>query len=70
MPLIGHNITTDDNDPSMIIDQSSNVVCITTFTRKALCAPGPGVLVLVPPVARSFTCKALIPNDRHFSATS
>ncbi|XP_075678961.1 uncharacterized protein LOC113798930 isoform X1 [Dermatophagoides pteronyssinus] len=32
MPLIGHNITSDDNDPPMILDQSSNVVCITTFS--------------------------------------
>jgi hypothetical protein len=25
-------------------------------------APGPGALVLLPPVARSFTCKAVMPN--------
>lgn len=36
----------------------------------ALCAPGPGVFVLLPPVARNLMCKAVIPKDLHFSATS
>ena len=31
--------------------------------RSALCAPGPGVFVLVPPVARNLTCKALTPSS-------
>jgi hypothetical protein len=34
------------------------------------CAPGPGVLVLLPPVALSFMCRAFIPRVLHFSATS
>lgn len=38
--------------------------------RSADCAPGPGVFVLFPPVARSLMCKAVIPSDLHFSATS
>ena len=31
--------------------------------RRALCAPGPGVLVLLPPVARSLMCTAVIPSS-------
>ncbi len=31
--------------------------------RRALCAPGPGVLVLLPPVARSLMCTAEMPNS-------
>ena len=31
--------------------------------RRADCAPGPGVFVLLPPVARSFTCKAVTPSS-------
>ena len=38
--------------------------------RRADWAPGPGVLVLLPPVARSLMCKAVMPNSLHFSATS
>jgi len=38
--------------------------------RRADCAPGPGVLVLLPPVALSLMCNAVIPRDLHFSATS
>lgn len=38
--------------------------------RRADWAPGPGVFVLLPPVARSFMCSAVIPRDLHFSATS
>lgn len=38
--------------------------------RRADCAPGPGVFVLFPPVARSLMCRAVIPRDLHFSATS
>lgn len=38
--------------------------------RSALCAPGPGVFVLLPPVALSLIWRAVIPNDLHFSATS
>jgi hypothetical protein len=38
--------------------------------RRADCAPGPGVFVLLPPVARSLMCRAVIPRDLHFSATS
>jgi hypothetical protein len=38
--------------------------------RRADWAPGPGVFVLFPPVARSLICKAVIPSDLHFSATS
>lgn len=38
--------------------------------RNADCAPGPGVLVLFPPVALNLICKAVIPNVLHFSATS
>lgn len=34
------------------------------------CAPGPGVLVLLPPVARNLMCNAVIPSVLHFSATS
>ncbi|KAF4532654.1 hypothetical protein B566_EDAN009836 [Ephemera danica] len=37
---------------------------------RADCAPGPGVLVLFPPVARSLMCSAVIPSVLHFSATS
>lgn len=37
---------------------------------RALCAPGPGVFVLFPPVARNLMCNAVIPKDLHFSATS
>lgn len=33
-------------------------------------APGPGVLVRFPPVARSLMCRAVIPKSLHFSATS
>lgn len=38
--------------------------------RKADCAPGPGVFVLLPPVALNLMCSAVIPSDLHFSATS
>lgn len=38
--------------------------------RRADCAPGPGVLVLFPPVARNLICKAVMPKLLHFSATS
>lgn len=38
--------------------------------RRADWAPGPGVFVLFPPVARSLMCRAVIPRDLHFSATS
>ena len=38
--------------------------------RSADCAPGPGDLVLFPPVARRRTCKAVMPNPRQRSATS
>ena len=38
--------------------------------RRADWAPGPGVLVLLPPVARSLMCRAVMPNSLHFSATS
>lgn len=38
--------------------------------RSADWAPGPGVLVLLPPVARSLMCRAVMPKDLHFSATS
>lgn len=38
--------------------------------RRADWAPGPGVFVLLPPVARSLMCRAPIPRDLHFSATS
>lgn len=38
--------------------------------RRADWAPGPGVLVRLPPVARSLMCRAVIPSDLHFSATS
>lgn len=38
--------------------------------RRADCAPGPGVFVLLPPVALNFMCNAVIPRDLHFSATS
>jgi hypothetical protein len=31
--------------------------------RRALCAPGPGVLVLLPPVARSLMCRAVMPSS-------
>ena len=31
--------------------------------RRALCAPGPGVLVLLPPVARSLMCTAEMPSS-------
>ena len=31
--------------------------------RRALCAPGPGVLVLLPPVALSLMCTAVIPSS-------
>lgn len=33
-------------------------------------APGPGVLVLFPPVARSLMCRAVIPSSLHLWATS
>jgi len=38
--------------------------------RRADCAPGPGVFVLLPPVALSLMCSAVMPSDLHFSATS
>lgn len=38
--------------------------------RSALWAPGPGVLVLLPPVALSLMWRAVIPRSLHFSATS
>lgn len=38
--------------------------------RRADCAPGPGVFVLLPPVALSLICSAVMPSDLHFSATS
>lgn len=47
----------------IFIDERANA-------RKADCAPGPGVFVLFPPVARSLMCNAVMPNDLHFSATS
>lgn len=36
----------------------------------ALCAPGPGVLEPVPPVALIFICKAVIPSSLHLAETS
>lgn len=33
--------------------------------RRADCAPGPGVFVLFPPVARSLICRAVIPSSCH-----
>lgn len=38
--------------------------------RSADWAPGPGVFVLFPPVARNLICNAVMPSDLHFSATS
>lgn len=38
--------------------------------RRADWAPGPGVLVLLPPVARNLTWTAVIPRSLTFSATS
>merc|ERR1712142_790971 len=38
--------------------------------RRADCAPGPGVLVRLPPVARNFTWRAVIPISLHRTATS
>lgn len=38
--------------------------------RNADWAPGPGVFVLLPPVARNLMCKAVMPSVLHFSATS
>lgn len=38
--------------------------------RSADWAPGPGVLVLLPPVARNLMCRAVMPRVLHFSATS
>lgn len=38
--------------------------------RNALWAPGPGVFVLLPPVALNFMWRAVIPRSLHFSATS
>lgn len=38
--------------------------------RRADWAPGPGVFVLFPPVARSLMCRAVMPSVLHFSATS
>lgn len=53
---------------------TSSIRPILMFERakalNALCAPGPGVFVLLPPVALNLICKAVIPNDLHFSATS
>jgi hypothetical protein len=47
----------------IFIDERANA-------RSADCAPGPGVLVLFPPVARNLMCNAVIPSVLHFSATS
>lgn len=47
----------------IFIDERANA-------RKADCAPGPGVFVRFPPVARNLICNAPIPSDLHFSATS
>ena len=38
--------------------------------RRAAWAPGPGVLVRLPPVARSLMCKALIPTSLQRTTTS
>merc|ERR1711962_1276446 len=38
--------------------------------RRADCAPGPGVLVRLPPVARNFTWRAVIPSSLARTATS
>uniref|UniRef100_A0A0E9WD39 Uncharacterized protein n=1 Tax=Anguilla anguilla TaxID=7936 RepID=A0A0E9WD39_ANGAN len=38
--------------------------------RRADCAPGPGVLVLLPPVALSLMCRAVMPSSLHLWATS
>lgn len=38
--------------------------------RNADWAPGPGVFVLLPPVARNLMWRAVMPSDLHFSATS
>ena len=38
--------------------------------RSADCAPGPGVFVRLPPVARSLTWTAVMPRSFTFSATS
>eukprot|EP00450_Noctiluca_scintillans_P001382 CAMPEP_0194500612 /NCGR_PEP_ID=MMETSP0253-20130528/18796_1 /TAXON_ID=2966 /ORGANISM="Noctiluca scintillans" /LENGTH=87 /DNA_ID=CAMNT_0039342469 /DNA_START=32 /DNA_END=295 /DNA_ORIENTATION=+ len=38
--------------------------------RSALWAPGPGVRVFVPPVARNLMWSAVIPNSLHRAATS
>lgn len=47
----------------IFIDERANA-------RNADCAPGPGVFVRLPPVARNLMCNAVIPSDLHFSATS
>lgn len=38
--------------------------------RRADCAPGPGVLVRLPPVALTLMCRAVMPQYLHRSATS
>lgn len=38
--------------------------------RSADWAPGPGDLVLLPPVARILMCSAVMPSSLHFAATS
>jgi hypothetical protein len=56
------------------IGVTSSMRPIFMFERaKALnadCAPGPGVFVLLPPVARNLMCNAVMPSVLHFSATS
>ena len=37
---------------------------------RALCAPGPGVLGPLPPVALILMCKAVMPSSLHLAATS
>lgn len=47
----------------------SRALCAVTFipararARRADCAPGPGVLVLLPPVARILMCRAVMPSS-------
>ena len=38
--------------------------------RSALCPPGPGDFVLLPPVARILMCNAVMPSSLHRAATS
>lgn len=60
---IFHNITNKDRFPRDYSPIRPIFIPERARARRADWAPGPGVFVLFPPVARSLMCRAVIPNS-------